>query len=231
MATKNPGDYTGPPVTQLEPSKTALVIVDMQYASGSRTEGMGKKRTAEGKGDSLRWRFDRIEQLVVPNTQRLLALFRESGLPIIYLTVGSEKSDFSDAPPHLVGLFRYTDNYEGSRTHEILDELKPLPGERVVNKTTYGAFASSNIKEVLEEMEVTHLLFTGVSTNVCIDATARSAADYGFNPIMIEDGMASGSEEAHRAALVAWPRPIRVSDTDEVIKELQEALALAGAPA
>ena len=231
MATQDLRGYTGPPVEALEPRKTALVIVDMQYASASRTEGMGKKRTAEGTADSLRWRFDRIEQLAVPNIQRLLALFRSHNLPVIYLTVGSEKSDFSDAPPHLVGLFRYTDNYEGSRTHEILDELKPLPGERVVNKTTYGAFASSNFKEVLEEMGVTHLLFTGVSTNVCVDATARTAADYGFHPVMVEDGMSSGGEEQHRAAIVAWPRPIRVSHTDEVINELQKALELAGSRA
>ena len=73
-----------------DPAKTALVVVDMQYATGSRKAGLGKRLTEEGKIDKLAGeRFDRVENVVVPNLQRVLAFFRENGLRVIYVTYGS----------------------------------------------------------------------------------------------------------------------------------------------
>lgn len=206
----------------LEPAKTALVVVDMQYASASRTEGLGKKLAAEGKAEITRWRFDRVEQLVVPNIQRLLRHFHEHNLRVIYLTVGSRAADFSDAPAHMVKLFRALDNREGSRTHEILDELKPWPTDYVLNKTTNGAFASTSIDHLLRSLGITYLIFTGVSTNMCVDTTARVAADLGYRCLLVEDALGAGKEEYHRAAVVTWQRLWgRLASTDEVLRELE----------
>ena len=55
------------PSFTLEPRKTALIVVDMQYASASRTYGMGKKLASEGKEGLASWRFDRIEEPHVDN--------------------------------------------------------------------------------------------------------------------------------------------------------------------
>ena len=66
-------------------------------------------------------------------------------------------------------LFRDTDNYEGSREHEIIDELKPVEGEWVVNKTSIGAFASTGLDHLLRSLGREQLYMTGVSTNMCVE--------------------------------------------------------------
>lgn len=126
-ATKPTNDYITDLTasSEIEPPKAALVVVDMQYATGSRKAGLGKRLTEEGKLDALaRERFDRIENVVVPNLRKVLAFFRENGLRVIYLTIGSEMEDYNDAPPHMVRLFKTTNNRKGQLEHEIVEEVK-----------------------------------------------------------------------------------------------------------
>ncbi len=86
----------------VEPQRTALVIVDMQYATASRTTGLGKtaKEAGQAKADALEYRFSRIEKVAVPNIQKLLDFFRKNKLRIIYITNGSEMPGYSDCLPH-----------------------------------------------------------------------------------------------------------------------------------
>ena len=71
------------PDFRLDPAGTALLVIDMQYASGSRSHGLGRMLTEQGREESGSYRFDRIEQTVVPNIRRLLGFFRRHGLRII----------------------------------------------------------------------------------------------------------------------------------------------------
>ena len=209
----------------VEPASTALVLVDLQYASACRTTGLGKKMTDEGKADVVKWRFDRIEQVLLPNVKRLLSFFREHKLKILYVTVGSILSDYSDAPPHMRVLFKATNNHEGNREHEILDEIKPVEGEYVLNKTTNGAFNSTGIDSLLRAMGMKYLLFTGVSTNMCVEGTARDAADRGYGCALIEDACSAGQEELHRTAIINFQRFYgRAVSTDEILQELSQGL-------
>ncbi len=143
----------------LEPSRTALVIVDMQYASGCRTTGLGKIMKEKGQEAVVEYRFRRIENVVLPNVIKLLDFFRENELRIIYLTVGSEMPDYSDLMPYRKAFRIATNNTKGNREHEILDEVKPLPGECVINKLSSGAFNSSNIDRILRAMGIEYILF------------------------------------------------------------------------
>jgi len=209
----------------LDSKKTAFIPVDLQYASACRTTGLGKLLIEKGKEDLGRYRFDRIERLVIPNVQRLLVFFREHKLRIIYVTIGSEMPDYSDTMPHKLPFTTAVNNRAGQREHEILDEIKPLPGELVVNKTTTGAFNSSTIDSVLRTMRIEYCLFAGVSTHMCVESTARDAADRGYKSIIIDDACAANKEDYHNAALVTFQRGFgRVCNTDEVIKELKENL-------
>ena len=133
------------PGFRLDPRRVALVVVDMQYASGSREHGLGRALKARGQEVLGAWRFDRIERSVVPAIQRLLAGFRARGLRIVYLTVGSELPDYSDLLPHMRAFAESAGNTRGNKEHEILDVLAPQPGEPVLNKTTMSAFHSSGI--------------------------------------------------------------------------------------
>ena len=100
-------------------ARAALVVVDMQHATGHREGALGRRMIREGS-NVTNYRFDRIENKVVPNTKRLLSAFRKHGAEVLYLTVGSARRDIADAPPHMAKLFRDLDNYEGSREHEII---------------------------------------------------------------------------------------------------------------
>lgn len=205
----------------LDPRKTAFIPVDVQYASASRIMGLGKILQEQGKEEQGKYRFDRIEQVVIPNIKKLLNFFRKHQLRIIYITQGARMADFSDIMPHKIPFVQSTNNRAGQREHEILDEIKPLPEEMVVNKTTSGAFNSSTIDSVLRTMKIEHCLFAGVSTHMCVEGTARDAADRGYRSMMIDDACAANKEEYHNAALVTFQRGYgRVCTTEEVIQEL-----------
>jgi nicotinamidase-related amidase len=209
----------------LEPMRTAFIPIDLQYATACRTTGLGKILKKQGKEELGRYRFDRIEQIVIPNIQKILAFFRKHRLRIIYVTIGAEMPDFSDLWPHRIPFMKAVNNRVGEREHEILDEIKPLTGELVINKTTPGAFNSSSIDLVLRTMGIEYCLFAGVSTHMCVEGTARDASDRGFKSIVIENACAANKEEYHNAALITFQRGYgRVCTTDEVIRELEENL-------
>jgi len=205
----------------INPATTALVLVDLQYASGSRYHGLGVLLTKQGKIENAKYRFDRIEQLVVPNSRKLLEAFRKAESRIIFITLGCELPDYSDAPAHMKSFFMALRNTCGNREHEIIDELKPLPGELIINKRTQGAFASSGIETVLRALHVKSLVIVGISTNNCVETTAREASDRGFGVVLVSDATGTDSEEMQKLTLRGFSRLWgRVASTDEVISEL-----------
>jgi nicotinamidase-related amidase len=210
---------------ELEPSATALVIVDMQYASACRETGLGKSLQAQGKEELVRYRYDRIEQVVVPTIRRLLAFFRRHRLAVVYLTMGSEMPDFSDALPHLKAFFTSSNNRLGTTEHEILEDVKPEPGELVLNKTTMGAYSSTNLDSIMWSRGIKFLLFTGVSTNMCVDTTARDGADRGFRCVIVEDACGASTQSYHDAALITFQRLFgKVQSAQDVIGELESEI-------
>jgi len=225
------GDYALQfnPSFRLDPARVALVVVDMQYASASRLEGLGRALKARGQEALGAERFDRIEQVVVPTIQRLLAFFRAHRLRIVYLTVGSELPDYSDLLPHMRAFAEAAGNTRGRREHEILDDLEPRPGEGVLNKTTMSAFHSSGFERLVRSWGVEQLVFTGVSTNSCVEGTARDAADRGYRCLIVEDGCGAASRRLHDATCENFRRLLgRVDSCDAVLSELATALAAAG---
>jgi biuret amidohydrolase len=218
-----PADYIRAfmPERPVEPRRAALVIIDMQYATGSRVGGLGRKLKADGStvGD---YRFNRIEQSVLPCTLLLRALFNQLKLPVLHVTLGAANPDGSDAPIHLRKLLVEFNNFVGSREHEILDELKPLPGEHVLRKTTIGAFASTNIDSLLRALGAEQLYLAGVSTNMCVETTAREAADRGYLVTLVEDACGTTHEDLHHVTMRNFQRLFgRVRSTDEALGELQ----------
>jgi biuret amidohydrolase len=133
------------PTIVLDAQHAALLVIDLQYASASRTHGLGARLRERHREEEAAYRFDRIERFVVPNTLRLLEGFRSRSLHVIYLTVGSEVPDFRDLPLHMRSFAEWVDNTRGRREHEILDEVRPHSGELVLNKLTTGGFNSSSL--------------------------------------------------------------------------------------
>ena len=208
----------------LDPRTVALVVVDMQYASGSRDHGLGRGLKARGQEALGAYRFDRIEQTVVPTIQRLLAFFRQHRLKLIYLTVGSELPDYSDLLPHMRAFAEGAGNTRGNHEHEILDALTPRAGEAVLNKTTMSAFHSTGFERLVRAWGVEQLVFTGISTNSCVEGTARDAADRGFRCLLVEDGCGAASQALHDATCTNFARLLgRVASSAQVLAELERA--------
>jgi nicotinamidase-related amidase len=218
------------PPFALDPARVALVVVDMQYASGSREHGLGRLLRERGQAASGAWRFDRIERVVVPTIQRLLAFFRAHDLRVVYLTVGSELPDYGDLLPHMRPFAEAIGNTAGRREHEILDALAPRPGEPVVNKTTMSAFHSSGFERLLKALGVEQLCLTGISTNSCVEGTARDAADRGYRCLIVEDACGAASLRLHEATCENFARLLgRVDAAEAVMAELLGPLTELGA--
>jgi nicotinamidase-related amidase len=214
---------------ELHRQSTALVIVDMQYASANRTTGFGAWLNMNGRAAEGDYRFSRIESVVVPHIQTLLSAFRGHGLHRIFVRLGSHSADCRDLLPHLRELEAAFGNVKGRREFEILDELKPEPGEPVLTKTSASAFTSSGIDALLRNLRVDTVVFVGVSTSQCVDLTARDAADRGYLSLIVEDAVAEDTEEFHRATLDQFGRLFgRVASTADVLSEL--GMASADAP-
>ncbi|HMJ52353.1 MAG TPA: isochorismatase family cysteine hydrolase [Polyangiaceae bacterium] len=148
---------------------------------------------------------------VVPVIARLLTLFRQQERPIVHTKEG-HLPDLSDCPP-----VKRKRGREGTRIgdsgpmgrilvlgepgNEIIDELKPHPGELVLGKPGKGAFYATALHEMLRARGVTHLVLTGVTTEVCVQTTMREANDRGYECLLVEDATASYFPEFKAATL------------------------------
>ena len=151
---------------------------------------------------------------------------RPPGTHIVHVTVGSERPDYSDAPRHMLPFFTATNNHTGTREHEIVDALKPLPGEPVFNKVTMGAFSSTGIGAHLTSKGIREIIVTGVSTNNCVGMTGQEAADRGFGVVLASDASGTCSDLMQDAYENTFRRLWgRVATTAEIIAEIEHTAA------
>ncbi|TQK27362.1 cysteine hydrolase [Arthrobacter sp. SLBN-53] len=180
--------------------RTALVIIDMQrdfLLPGGFGESLGND-----VGQLLK---------VVPPLAALLTAAREAGVMVIHTREG-HRPDLSDCPPAKlrrgVPSKRIGDEgrfgrilIRGEYGHDIIDELRPLDGEVVIDKPGKGAFYDTELAEVLAGAGITQLLITGVTTEVCVHTTTREANDRGYECLVVSDCVGSYFPEFHRIGL------------------------------
>ena len=202
-------------------AETALLVIDMQNATGNRQMGLGQLLADRGEAAGAAYRFDRIESLLIPNIQRLLAGFRAAGSEVIYITYGANAPDASDAPAHMAPIIRATNNIVGQEEHEIVAALQPEPGELVLNKTTQGAFCSTALDSTLRAKGIRTVVTVGVSTNNCVAMTSMEACDLQYRVVVVSDSTGTDSQDMQDATLAMLRRLwSRVLTTDEVLAEL-----------
>jgi len=205
----------------LDPTTTALVVIDMQNATGNRSMGLGKLLAEQWQAAQADYRFSRIEDLLVPNIQRLLATFRQGAGHVIYITYGANLADASDAPAHMAPIIKATNNIAGQAEHDIVAPLNPMADELVLNKITQGAFRSTALDSTLRALGVTTIVAVGVSTNNCVAMTAMEACDLQYRVVVVSDGTGTDSDAMQEATMTMLGRLwARVMSTDEVIDEL-----------
>jgi biuret amidohydrolase len=179
---------------------TALVMIDFQR-DFVYPGGFGESL---GNDTSLLLR-------AVPPAQRVLEASRDAGMFIIHTREG-HREDLSDLPraklergnPSLhIGEEGAMGRLlvRGSYGHDIVDELKPLPGEPVIDKPGKGAFYATDLDSILKNRGIQKLVICGVTTEVCVNTTAREGNDRGYDPLILEDCVASYFPEFQRVAL------------------------------
>jgi nicotinamidase-related amidase len=176
---------------------------------------------------------------IVPTVRRLLDSFRAHGLPVIH-TQEAHRPDLSDCPPAKrqrgQPTLRIGDPgpmgrilIAGEPGNDIVPTLAPLPGESVLKKPGKGAFYRTNLQDMLTTLGVTHLIFAGVTTEVCVQTTMREANDRDYECLLVEDATASyfpafkqATLEMIRAqgAIVGW-----TATADEVLRALEQRQA------
>jgi nicotinamidase-related amidase len=196
-----------PPI-RLVRDETALIIIDMQYSDASADQGLNVALERIDPG-CMEYFNTRNETRTIPSIQRLLAYFRAEGLKVIYVTLGSHYRDLRDMPERTRGFIRNVEArsgvqdlfWAGNPAYAIRREIAPLPDETVINKTTWGAFNSTPIDLILQSMNVRTLVITGVTTNHCVETTARDAADKGYATIIVDEATCDYDQAAQDAML------------------------------
>lgn len=89
----------------------------------------------------------------------------------------------------------------GSKDAELVDGLRPLPQDFVVEKRRFSAFYGTDVEVILSSLEVRSLVICGVTTNICVESTARDAAQRNYRTYVVADAVAEVDAEKHVHAL------------------------------
>jgi nicotinamidase-related amidase len=89
----------------------------------------------------------------------------------------------------------------GEKNWDIIDDLYPIPGEHVVDKAGKGAFGQSNLPLLLKNLGITHLVVTGITTDVCVHTIMREANDFGYWCVLLKDGTGATDYGNYQAAI------------------------------
>lgn len=203
------------PHLQVSVENTALLVVDMQYFDAHPDWGEGRTAKELGVAEHFQAYFDQIKA-VIPHIQRLLDLFRCKEMEVIHIRVSEVTRDSRD-----VGRKQLVRGFivpAGSREADFLDRVSPADDEIIINKSSSGVFPVTNLDRLLRNMGITTLVFSGTSTNGCIESAVRDAVDLGYDVIVVSDACAAGTLETHELALCCMESALtRVLSTDEVI--------------
>jgi nicotinamidase-related amidase len=149
-------------------------------------------------------------QEIIPAARQLLEAARRAGHIVVHTREGYAP-DLSDCAPAKLERSRKANAEIGSQGplgrflirgeygHDFIDELRPLPGELVIDKPTYGAFCRSNLEAVLRQGGVGCCAIAGVTADVCVHTTLREAIDRGFDCLYVADAIATFDPELRRA--------------------------------
>ena len=184
---------------QLAAKKTALVVIDLQ------------------KGIVGRPIVPHAAREILERSSQLAKAMREKGGTVVYVRV--DFNDFLrlpvDQPPSL------PDGPLPAELSEIVPEAGMLPGDTLVTKRHYGAFAHTELEALLKAHGVETVVICGVSTSVGVESTARQGTGLGFAFVVVEDACGAMAVEEHEYAVkTIFPRLAKVRSTDEVIAAL-----------
>ncbi|MCB1201427.1 MAG: cysteine hydrolase [Leptospiraceae bacterium] len=201
---------------------TALMLIDMQYLDAARGYGLFSHPEQSGVPlEAQEYYFRSLEEIVIPNMQRLLTAFRARNIEVIHTRIQSLTKNGRDRSPGHKRLNVHA--APGSKEAEFLPEVAPLDDEIIINKTASGVFTATNLNYVLTNMQIKHLYMTGVYTNECVSTAVRDASDLGYFVTLISDACTTVTHELQQSTLFTLrDRYARVISTHEALREIDE---------
>lgn len=180
---------------RLVPANTALLVIDLQEDFLSPTGYFARKG------------YDPAPlRAILPTVNRLISAARAAGLTIIHTRQGY-RGDMADMTPYerwrrkRAGLEGTDVLLRSGPGFQIVAEIDVAPHDIIVDKTCNSAFTYTDLELVLRARGITHLIFSGCTTDVCVHTTLPEACDLNFQCLTIADACASGDQYAHDAAL------------------------------
>lgn len=217
---------------EFDSGRTAFLSIDMQ------TDFCGKRGYVDVMGYDISLTAAAIEPI-----KRVLQAVRGTDIAVIHTREG-HLPDLSDAPFNKVLRSKIIGNgigigdpipggagrllVRGEKTWDIIEELYPIPGEIVVDKAGKGAFGSSTLHMVLKNLGVTHLVISGITTDVCVHTIMREANDYGYWCVLLKDATGATDYGNYLAAIKSikmqggvfgW-----VTDSERFVRAVEENL-------
>ncbi|MCM5552097.1 cysteine hydrolase family protein [Pleomorphomonas sp. NRK KF1] len=217
--------YDGAPEPEdplLVAGKVALLVIDVQNVYLERSDP-----TTLSGDDLARYHawapfHERMHGTVIPAIRKLLAAFRSRGLDVLYARIAALRQDgrdrsLSQKKPGWNNLLLPKDELAS----QIVPAIAPEGDEIVVTKTTDSALTGTNLRLVLANLGITHVVCCGIFTDQCVASTVRSLADESFDVIVAEDACAAGTMDLHDRELEIMNMIYcSVMSTDEAIAYL-----------
>ncbi len=193
--------YQGAPEPEdpvLVQGKTALLVIDIQNTYLVRPERDSLTPEDQARYDAWTPFHERMHGTVIPTTAKLIEAFRAAGEEVIFARIACQTGNgrdrsLSQKKPGWNNLLLPKDEWDS----QIVPELAPQGDEIVLTKTTDSALTGTNLRLILSNIGITHVVCAGIFTDQCVASTVRSLADESFDVIVVEDACAAGDHALH----------------------------------
>jgi len=139
-----------------------------------------------------------MAQDILPELKELIRVFRESKLKVIYTQHSHEDPTIDGG---VLGEWWGDLIIKGTPYAEILHEIEPIEGEKIIAKNRYNAFYKTDLDEYLQKNKIRDIIISGIMTNLCCETTARDAFVRDYRVFFLSDGTATSSTVFQDATL------------------------------